>query len=547
MNCELSDKHLEDYDFYMSPATIPNGWIVTSLQDVNYVITDGTHKTPNYVDSGVRFISIKNIKPFQPINWAAYEKYITPQEHAELIKRCRPEYDDILFPRIGTLGYAKRIDFHDEVSIFVGLGLVKPIRECVLPKYVEYYLNTPYVAKLSEDRANGSGRMTLPLEESRQFPFPLPPHREQRRIVAKIEELFSELDKGLEALTTARQLLKAYRHSVLKHAFEGKLTEDWRANYQNNETGSDLRLRVLRLRRNQWNEAEKARFEQEGAPPKSDSWKARYPQPEAFESEDLPELPAQWCWAGLDELVSGKPRSMQSGPFGSNLRHSEFRASGVLVIGIDNVRDGTFSMGSEHRISEQKFQELEKYQARPGDLLVTVMASLGRTCVVPRDLEKAIITKHVYRISMDETVLYPEFFNLLLQSPTISRRHMFKSAQGQTRPGLNSSILKTLPIPLCSKSEQIEIVSRLSSQLSGVDHAISETEDQLARTTALRQSILKQAFSGKLVAQDPKDEPASVLLERIRAKRNDVPATKSRNGRNGQKSKNGTNGKKNAT
>src|ERR1700682_1520943 len=122
----------------------------------------------------------------------------------------------------------------------------------------------------------------------------------------------------------------------------------------------------------------------------------------------------------------------------------------------------------------KKFRELAKYQARPGDLLITVMASLGRTCVVPRDLETAIITKHVYRISMEEENLYPEYFNLLLQSQTMSRRRMFESAQGQTRPGGNGSILRPRPVPLCSSPEQVEIVTRLSSQLSSIDRLLSE-------------------------------------------------------------------------
>ncbi len=226
---------------------------------------------------------------------------------------------------------------------------------------------------------------------------------------------------------------------------------------------------------------------------------------------------------------------MQSGPFGSNLLHSEFQASGVLVLGIDNVRDGTFSMGSQNRISEQKFRDLEKYQARPGDLLVTVMASLGRTCIVPRDLERAIITKHVYRISMEEQLLFPEYFNLLLQSQTVSRLRMFENAQGQTRPGLNSFILKALPIPLCSRKEQVEVVSRLSSQLSNIDSMISQIDDELSRTTALRQSILKRAFSGQLVAQDSNDEPASVLLVRIRAQKEDGGGDTKKNNKNGKK------------
>jgi len=102
------------------------GWAQVRLAEVCHVITDGTHKTPDYRDSGIRFISIKNIRPFQPVDWDSYVRFISKEEHLQLIKRCKPEMDDILFPRIGTLGFAKRIDFEEEVSIFVGLGLLKP-------------------------------------------------------------------------------------------------------------------------------------------------------------------------------------------------------------------------------------------------------------------------------------------------------------------------------------------------------------------------------------------------------------------------------------
>jgi type I restriction enzyme S subunit len=136
----------------------------------------------------VRFISIKNIKPFRPISWTSYEKYITQEDHKELIKRCNPEVDDILFPRIGTLGYAKRIDFHEPVSLFVGLGLIKPNRDLLHPKYLEYWMNHPFIHKLSHEKANGTGRLTLPLEESREFPLPLAPYKHQLRVVDALEE-----------------------------------------------------------------------------------------------------------------------------------------------------------------------------------------------------------------------------------------------------------------------------------------------------------------------------------------------------------------------
>jgi type I restriction enzyme, S subunit len=136
---------------------------------------------------------------------------------------------------------------------------------------------------------------------------------------------------------------------------------------------------------------------------------------------------------------------------------------------------------------------------------------------------------------MEEQLLFPEYFNLLLQSQTVSRQRMFENAQGQTRPGLNSSILKALPIPLCSREEQIELVSRLSSQLSKIDSMTAQIDDELSRTIALRHSILKRAFSGQLVAQDPSDEPATVVLDRIRTEKEDIGGNRKKSNRNNGK------------
>ena len=331
-----------------------------------------------------------------------------------------------------------------------------------------------------------------------RFPLPIAPLNEQRRIVEKIETLFARLDWGEEAIRQTQKLLARYRQSILKAAVTGELTADWRAERQGQlEHGRDLLARILETRREQW------------------QGRGKYKEPTAPDTTDLPDLPEGWVWGTLDQLVSGKARAMQSGPFGSNLKHSEFQDTGVLVVGIDNVRDGHFSMGSENRISHDKYLELEKYAARAGDLLVTVMASLGRTCVIPDDLEVAIITKHVYRISMERSLVLPEFYNTLLQTEWCSRRYMFENAQGQTRPGLNSSILRSLPVPVFPLEEQIEICRVLDVKLTFAAKVKELIAQELKRSASLRQSILKQAFAGKLVDQDPSDEPASALLARI--------------------------------
>ncbi|MBK8920093.1 MAG: restriction endonuclease subunit S [Saprospirales bacterium] len=210
---------------------LPEGWVETSLDQVCNLITDGTHRTPKYTESGIRFISIANVRPFQAITWNSYERYISVEEHLELIKRAKPEIDDILFPRIGTLGYAKRIDIEEEMSIFVGLGLAKPNKRLVLPKYLEYYMNTPFVYEYSTKNATGSGRLTLALRDSRMMPVRLPPLAEQHRIVAKLDALMERVERNKQRLDKIPALLKRFRQSVLAAAVSGRLTEGWRMRY----------------------------------------------------------------------------------------------------------------------------------------------------------------------------------------------------------------------------------------------------------------------------------------------------------------------------
>ncbi len=267
---------------------------------------------------------------------------------------------------------------------------------------------------------------------------------------------------------------------------------------------------------------------------KNDKWKQRYKEPEAIDTEALIRLPDRWIWATVEQLASQESRSIQSGPFGSALLHSEFRDSGVLAIGIDNVLEGRFSTGRQHRISLDKFEQLRKFSARPLDVLVTVMATVGRCCVVPANLEEAIITKHVYRISVNQSIINPYYLMNCIRGGSEIRRQISAKIRGQTRPGINGAILKQIAIPVPPLIEQSEIVSEIERRLSIVDHIEDTANLDVKRIDRLRQSILKRAFEGRLVPQDSSDEPASVLLERIRAERSrELPGLKaSRRGRN---------------
>jgi len=353
--------------------------------------------------------------------------------------------------------------------------------------------------------------------------IPIPPLREQGRIVAEIEKQFTRREAAVEALKRVRANLKRYRTSVLKTACEGRLVpteaELARAEGRDYEPAEKLLARILKERRARWEADQLAKMHAAGKPPKDDKWKAKYKEPAAPDSSNLPQLPEGWVWATIDQLLSSQPRSLQSGPFGSNLHHSEFVQEGLLAIGIDNVLDGRFSIGRAHHITEEKFASLSKYAARPHDVLVTVMATIGRCCVVPATLEPAIVTKHVYRITVNQTGIRPHYLVCCIRGDDSVRKQLYGQVRGQTRPGLNGEILGTVAIPIPPPAEQERILAEVERRLSVIDELEAIVEANLKRAERLRQAILKRAFEGRLVPQDPSDEPASVLLERIRAER----------------------------
>ena len=517
----LSNEYLREYSFYIQNECLPNGWNVVSLSQVSHVITDGTHKTPKYLKSGIRFISTKNIKPFMPINWDSYERYISFEEHEQLIKRCCPKYDDVVFPRIGTLGYAKRIDFFEEVSLFVGLGLIKPIKECVLPKYLELYMNTPYISKLSVDKANGSGRMTLPLEESRRFPIPIPPFAEQHRIVAKIEELFSELDKGIENLKTAHAQLKVYRQALLKHAFEGKLTAQWREHNKDKlETSSALQERIQTERA--------ARYQQQltdwqAAGQPGNKPKAPKPLP-PLTNEELAELPQGWIRLCVENLCD-----IEDGDRGEHYpTKNDFLDNGYcLFLNAKNVTKRGFAFHELSFISQKKNLELRKGKLKRGDIVFTSRGTLGNIAHYDESInyEHIRINSGMFILRNYDAALTPDFLYYHLNSPIITSQ-IETLQSGTAQPQLPIREFKSFWFVTPSKLEQEQIVQELESKLSEVDQLEQTISTVLQQSEALRQSVLKKAFSGTLVTQDANDEPASVLLARIKAEIATKPANK---------------------
>ena len=204
---------------------IPKSWNYYRLEDVTYLVTDGTHHTPSYIEKGIRFLSVKNVRPFSIKD--DYIKYISEEEHAQLVKRCNPENGDILYTKVGaTFGYAYKIELDYEFSIFVSLCLIKPVYKYLVSDFLELLMNSEIVFRQARQRVSGSGVPDLHLIEIRDFKIPLPAVEEQHQIVREIESRLSVCDKVEQNITEGLEKSEALRQSILKKAFEGKLLSE---------------------------------------------------------------------------------------------------------------------------------------------------------------------------------------------------------------------------------------------------------------------------------------------------------------------------------
>lgn len=375
---------------------------------------------------------------------------------------------------------------------------------------------------------------TLPILNKGKFQklsLPVAPINEQRRIVAKIEELFSDLDAGVAALERIRVNLKRYRAAVLKAAVEGKLTEEWRAKHPKTEPASKLLERILCERRRKWEEDQLAKFTAAGkTPPKG--WKEKYVEPAGFDSTDLPELPGSWCWASVEQLAGHDEYSITDGPFGSNLKTEHYTDNGPRVIRLQNIGDGVFQDDEAH-ISFEHFKFLRRHSVNTNDVLVAMLGEhLPRACLVPFNVPPAIVKADCVKITPHVEIIVPQYLAIALNARPTQMRASTKIA-GVGRPRLNLEKLRPLSIPVPPLEEQKQLVAEIERCLSIVDEIEAQAEANLKRAVRLRQSILKRAFEGKLVPQDPTDEPADKLLERIRQERaaNDSATPRTRRGR----------------
>lgn len=343
------------------------------------------------------------------------------------------------------------------------------------------------------------------------FTFAFETPTQQTRIVAKLEELLSDLDAGVAELKAAQKKLGQYRQSLLKAAVEGALTAEWRDKHKPTETGAQLLQRILTERRARWEAKQLAKFAEQGKTPPKD-WQKKYPEPVQPDTTDLPELPEGWVWASIDQLTVEQK-------YGSSSKTNE-DPTGIPVLRMGNIQDGDLDF-SNLKYLPVDHDEFPGLHLQDGDLLFNRTNSpelVGKTAVYRSQISPCSFASYLISVRFSGGYI-PELASAFINSAYGKRWIKSVVVQQVGQANVNGSKLSALAVTVPPFKEQQEIISALHVQASEIVDQLKIVDVFLKQSNAQRQNILCAAFSGQLVPQDPNDEPASVLLERIRAER----------------------------
>jgi len=363
----------------------------------------------------------------------------------------------------------------------------------------------------------------LPLVALKQYRLPIPPLTEQKRILAVVDATLSKLDAAVAALERVRANLKRYWASVLKAAVEGRLVpieaDLALKEGRDFEPASMLLERILAERRRRWEESEVARLKAAGKPPKDDRWKSKYKEPVAPDTSTLPQLPDGWCWATVGQLGS-----IESGQTPDGIAERAASSGDVPWYRVADMN----SVGNEVTMSVSG-QWLSWHSAAKLGLHIRPSGTIifpKRGGAIATNKKRRLGQPSAYDLNTMGVIPRGQIGDYLWA--WFNQLDLAALSDGSNVPQINHGDIQPLPVSLPPMAEQRRIVFAAENLNSVAEKSQRIVEDNLLRCTRLRQSILKWAFEGRLVDQDPNDEPASVLLERIRAERAAMPSRKSR-------------------
>ena len=490
---------------------LPENWVFTPLSGLLIEFETGTRPkggvgkyTEGTPSVGAEHLDANGGFKFKKIKFV-------PEEYANSMLRGHLEEGDILVVKDGATtaktSLIRKSFPHPDAVINEHVFRCK-VAEGIEPKYVFYYLFSGKGQKeiLSDFRGAAQGGITKGFAD--KVNIPLAPPEQQKCIVAKIEELFSHIDAGIVALNKAKQLLKQYRQSVLKAAVTGELTKEWRESNKNKfEPASQLLERILKERRQKWEEQQLKQFKAKSKMPKDDRWKGKYKEPVSAIIDELPEIPNEWVWATLPQLGE-----LNRGKSKHRPRNDPSLYGGDYpFVQTGDVRAANTWLKEYSKTYSDKGLNQSRLWPK-GTMCITIAANIADTAIL--DLDACFPDSVVGFIPLNDSVNVEviEFFIRTVKND------LEKYAPATAQKNINLAILEAVAIPLLPVDEQVELINSLKYKMSMADRLEEEIDSKLIVSDKNKQSILTDAFSGKLVKPMQTDESASLLLERIQEK-----------------------------
>jgi len=507
-------------DYYSHEIVAPNSWEKALFSEICQIIGGSQPPKEYFINEPQEgYIRLIQIRDYKTDKFATYIPI-------ELAKRfCQKE--DIMIGRYGPPIF--QILRGLEGAYNVALMKAEPNTNLFDKEFLYYFLQTPqlfnYVASASLRTAGQDGVRKELLDN---YPVFVPPLNEQRRIVAKIEALKARSQRVKEELEAIAPLLDQFRQSVLAAAFRGDLTADWREKNPDVEPASELLKEIREKCRERYEkECFTAQIEGKRKPQKPKNFGIP-----ATDIQELSDVPESWCWIYFGELISKIRSGSPAVPKDEATDYPILRSSSVRPSSVD-LEDIRF-LTQEQSLNDDNF-------LGEGDLLFTRLSgSLDyvANCALVRNLNNQRIQypDRLFCAKLVDT-LYAEYSELCFANPLLRAwlTRKAKSSAGHQR--ISMEAVTDAPIPLPPFAEQQEIVRRVQSFFRTADTIEQQYKEAQAYLDQLNQSILAKGFRGELVSQDPNDEPASVLLERIRAEREKLDTKKKAKGKTEKKSR----------
>ena len=346
---------------------------------------------------------------------------------------------------------------------------------------------------------SGSAQPQITQIGLRKVEIPIPPLETQQAIVNKIESLFDEIDEGIGRLKTAAQQIQQYRQSLLKNAFNGELTKEWRSKHADTLPSENELLAQIKTTREQHHAQQLAdwqtavsQWEQNGKEGKKPSKPKKLKEFNQLEGS-FSNLPKGWCWVEL----SGISSVIRIGPFGSLLHKADYINNQIPLINPSHIKNGKIIPDFQLTVSKEKLNELNNYIMRENDIVIGRRGEMGR-CAVVTSNENGWLCGTGSMFVRPLNSVSSKFYAYIISSERV-KDYLSNSSIGTTMQNLNEKILQTVPVPLCSTQEQLEILRILDVNLTACDQLAAELSKQLKQAELLKQAVLKAAFSGSLL------------------------------------------------